>query len=359
MAESNNGYAQESYKQEQRKRPLDSQDGGRDAKRMYTGSYPLLKLLVPNYVAGALIGKGGTCLNEMKEKYGGFIRISKGREYYPGTEERIIVITGEVTQIIDMNNHVMEKVLDPGRDSTMKNVPIDVERAKQVKIVLTKASAGLLIGRSGATIKSIQEGSKAKISIGMPEKASVPGEQVVTVSGSFDECTNACQKIIEKISVETTNMANTKTTYSLNTDMYGTHGNTGYSTGGVGYEGRMVSSFNNRQEQDSRSQYSANRISINQGGNKMGSPRKLKATVQIDVEVPEVMVGPILGRQGSIIKDFVQRSGGARFKFLDKSEDADNRTLLITGNLNQTTLAYSLVNDRAEQLRNVPLSQGF
>jgi len=365
MAESNKDFMK-SYRhgKELGKRPSDSQDGGREAKRKNTGNYPLVKLLVPNYAAGAIIGKGGTCLHEIKEKFGGFVRLSAGREYYPGTEERVVVITGEVNQLIDINNLVMEKVRDPGRDSTMKNVPIDVERGKKVMIVLTTAAAGMLIGRSGATIKGIQEESKAKISVGMPDKASVPGEQVVTVSGSFDECSKACRQIIEKISVETGNMANTKTKYiSGNTDMYATHSiNTGYNAGVLRNEGHISSSFDNRQQQDSRSQYlPANGMSSYQRVNNVGSSRKLKANVQIDVQVANVLVGAILGKQGSIIKDFVQRSGGARFKVLDRSDEdeGDIRTLRITGSLDQTLLAYSLVNDRVEQLQNQPTSQGF
>ena len=134
-------------------------------------------MLVPNYVAGALIGRGGSVLNELKAKYGGHIRLSGGREYYPGTEERVIVITGEVSEVIDLNTYIMEKAHDPGRDASMKSVEIDDNRSRLIRIVLTDAAAGLLIGRGGATIKAIQEESKAKVSVQMPSKVTVPGER--------------------------------------------------------------------------------------------------------------------------------------------------------------------------------------
>jgi len=89
------------------------------------------------------------------------------------------------------------------------------------------------------------------------------------------------------------------------------------------------------------------------------SRNTLKAKVEVTIEVPDVLVGPIMGKQGSIIKDFVQRSGGARFKFSDKSESA-NRTLTISGNMDQTHTAYDLVNERVEQLGSEPLHpRGF
>jgi len=132
-------------------------------------------------------------------------------------------------------------------------------------------------------------------------------------------------------------MANTKLRYM-------TGGmDTNVSMGG-GYDG----SFNSRPQQDTGMSY-------------QGGANKLKATVEIKVEIPNVMVGPILGKQGSIIKDFVHRSGGARFKFSDKTEkEEENRTLTISGGLDQAYNAYSLVSERVEQLNNIqPNTQGF
>ena len=56
---------------------------------------PLLKILIPNYAAGAIIGKGGTNIGDLQNQYGAKIRLSPSREFYPGTEERIVVLTGD------------------------------------------------------------------------------------------------------------------------------------------------------------------------------------------------------------------------------------------------------------------------
>merc|ERR1712176_1057408 len=148
---------------ESRKRKTGDLADGADNKRMNTGQIntkPLLKLLVPNYVAGALIGKGGTLIQEMKEKYGGDIRLSANGDVYPGTDERIIVLTGEENEIIELNTCIMEKICE-----VVSRQPSDETRREQAKIVLTNAAAGLLIGRGGSTVKAITESSKAKLSI--------------------------------------------------------------------------------------------------------------------------------------------------------------------------------------------------
>merc|ERR1712002_198562 len=99
--------------------------------------------------------------------------------------------------------------MDKVEEGTSKQ-PMDLERRDEVKIVLTNAAAGLLIGRGGLTIKAIQDETQAKISICSIELASVPGERVLTMSGAKEQRIKACQHIIEKICTESSNMANTK-----------------------------------------------------------------------------------------------------------------------------------------------------
>jgi len=120
----------------------------------------------------------------------------------------------------------------------------------------------------------------------------------------------------------------------------------------------MASPFNNRQQLDNRNQFSVlsgNAMSAFRSNTNMTPPpyqihNKLKAKVEVLVDVPDVLVGGVMGKQGSIIKDFVQRSGGAKFRFSDKTDDAD-RTLTITGDMDQAQMAYNLVCERVEQLK--------
>jgi len=326
---------------------LDSAYNRRGNNSYAGGNDPLLKLLVPNYVAGALLGKGGTLLPDLKSDYQVDIRLSGGNDYYPGTDERIVVITGDADRICELNDLIMEKLHDPGRDSSMKNISIDSDRAEKVKIVLTDGAAGLLIGRGGSTIQGIQKESRACISVAMPERATVFGERVVTVSGNIDERTEACRQIIKKIAEEPTNMTNNKTQYSSNTnDVYN---NGGYDSNG------MLPPFNTRQQTNSNtkpmSTYRGNAMASSQSYPQQNQSSKLEARVEIQVDIPNGFVGGVLGQQGSIIKDFVKRSGGAKFRFSEQTDESEYRTLTMTGDMDQTQAAYSLVNDRIDQLR--------
>jgi len=130
------------------------------------------------------------------------------------------------------------------------------------------------------------------------------------MSGSISERMEACSKIISKVAEHASNMANRRLKYESGNV---TANDGGYNTG---YEG--------------------------------STKPKLKARVQVEIDVPNEMVGGILGAKGSIVRDYVQRSG-ARFDFSEKSE-APDRILTIKGDMGQINMAYSLVSNRLEEL---------
>ena len=299
----------------------------------------LLKLLVPNNVAGALIGKGGTAIEEMQNKFGGCIRLSQNREHYPGTDERIVLLTGEIEQIIKFNNHIMEKVQEDRNKQ-----PMDEGRTEQVKIVLTHDAAGLLIGSGGATIKAIQEISKAKINISNRDDSSVPGERVLYMSGSMDQRAAGCRLVIEKIAHEASNSANKKLKYTN-----GSAGNFGslYSNRKQDGNNHFDSSYNNT----SSGFIGTNNMGDSSNVGQSNQNPRLKTIVHVEMEVPDIMVGAILGKQGQIIHELMQFSG-AKIQLSGKNEFApgtNDRILTITGDMKQTQTAHSLVNQKVEQ----------
>jgi len=183
--------------EESRKRTLSDKEEGEvevERKKFSRGNEPLLKLLVPNVIAGVLIGKGGGFLNELKSKFGAYIRISGNQEYYPGTEERVVVITGKVPEVIDMNNYILEKIEGKGEKPPNGRGDSRGDRGDKVKIVVTNLSAGMLIGRGGASIKAIQEECGVKIAIADSTAAHVDGERILTMSGNLEQRCAGCQQ---------------------------------------------------------------------------------------------------------------------------------------------------------------------
>merc|ERR1711931_256602 len=209
------------FEESSRKRPLSGVDGEEVVnKRFLRGKEPLLKLLLPNVIAGHIIGKGGSYLMELKAKYGGHIRLSGNKEYYPGTEERVVAVTGKISEIIALNYYIMDKVLNTGRE------PLRDGRGDKTKIVVTNFGAGMIIGKGGVTIRQIQEECGVKLSIadGIDERSE---ERVLTTTGTLEQRAEAAKQIISKIAEEPGNMANTNLNYGN-----GTMGTAGGGGGG-------------------------------------------------------------------------------------------------------------------------------
>ena len=343
---------------------------------------PLLKLLVPNYAAGAIIGKGGLNIGDLQSRYGASIRLSHNREFYPGTSERIVVLAGEVSQIIDFNDYIIDKVQDTAEGPAKRSR--DDIRGRQVKIILANSTAGLVIGRGGTSIKALQEDTKAKIMITGRDESKVLGERVLTIIGNTEQRIKAAKQVISKIAADPDNMANTSLKYS--------HGS--YSDNQDNYNGSMdinhfaqhgIAVLRNLPQDNQNNIFSTlsqNPLPVlglggptNLGnlGNLGGVAQQLaeltcsniqnniKTTVQIQMGIPDVLVGAILGINGITIHEVIQFSG-AKIQLSPKNDLApgtNDRILTILGDLNQTQIAYYLVNQKITQAQTELTTLGF
>lgn len=394
--------AEENYS---RKRPYmadhdDNESKGRQSKRKNSHnngeSVPLLKMLVPNYAAGAIIGKGGANIAEIQSRFGATIRLSPSGEFYPGTEERIVIITGEVNQIVDMNNYIIDKVHvdahEGGGGGGSHRHQRDEERGQKVKIVVPNMTAGLVIGRGGATIKNMQEETKAKIMITGRDEAKVHGERIITISGNTEQRMEAARLVVVKIATDSENMSNKNLTYSGSANGLGNYGNMDSGIqGNLSALGSMLGSMQQHGHNNNQNllaalsqnplaalQQSGLGSQLGLGGNSslgalgnLGSSQQMaslagltqnagsvissiKTTVTIQMEIPDILVGAILGKQGKTVHEFIQFSG-AKIQFSSKNDFAPgttDRILTIQGDLNQTQIAYFLINQKIMQAEN-------
>ncbi len=363
--------------------------------------FPLLKILVPNYAAGAIIGKGGQNISQLQSTYGAKIRLSPNNDFYPGCQERIAVITGDVDKVIDLHKYVMDKIRqesspnDDGRSRYGRGPNIDEGRAKQVKIIVPNGTAGLLIGKGGSMIRSLMDASGARIVLSNKDHEQVPGERVVTVSGSADENEEACRLIIDKIANDPSNMMNKNLSYGNHQGQYqrsegGSSG--GFNSGGYGrqqgnFDGNLsaLSSVlgnltgNKNQQQNllaslglpgaggggsgfgnSQGMLGGNNPfglggnalgMLNQSGMNPPSLPHIKTKVTVEMHIPDSLVGSILGKGGKTILEFINHSG-AKIQFSGKGEyvpGTSDRVLTIEGDFASSQIAHFLISQKIVQ----------
>lgn len=189
-----------------RKRPLDADNENGDTKRSHfstagDGTYHF-KLLVPSVAAGAIIGKGGETIAQLQKDTGARVKMSKSHDFYPGTTERVCLITGSVDSIMSVLDFIMDKIKE--KPDLTKQLPeydnkLQQDRDKQVKILVPNSTAGMIIGKAGNYIKQIKETSGSYVQISQKAKDLSLQERCITVIGEKEGNKTACMMILAKV----------------------------------------------------------------------------------------------------------------------------------------------------------------
>ena len=64
-----------------------------------------------NTAAGCIIGKGGSTINDFQSQSGARIQLSRSHEFFPGTNDRIIMVSGLFDEVVKAMELVLEKLL--------------------------------------------------------------------------------------------------------------------------------------------------------------------------------------------------------------------------------------------------------
>jgi len=251
-------------------------------------SKPLLKLLLPNHVVPRLIGDHGAVINELRAKTSGDILVSVKNTFYPGTEERIVTITGELYEINEINNFIIDR-MDHSTNTS--------------RIILTNNTVRHLITHGDLPIQDYQsvnsslKRGKFRCSL---ETSTVSGEHLLNISGSKKLRFGVCRKVIEMVSEDPQYMQNTSLDYGC------------------------------------------------EEGNESDS---IKETVFVKMEIPNFLFGAIIGIEGQNMTDICNESG-AQLYLSNKGvfvPGTTNGILRIEGDMEQCRLAHNLVRQKLQE----------
>ena len=68
---------------------------------------------VPDDVASQIIGRGGETVRRIQSESGAVVRMSCRGEYYPGTQDRIITLSGAPEQVVAAKNMIQNVISTP------------------------------------------------------------------------------------------------------------------------------------------------------------------------------------------------------------------------------------------------------
>ncbi|KAK4385567.1 protein BTR1 [Sesamum angolense] len=271
-----------------------------------------LRFLLSNAEAGSVIGKGGSTINDIQSQSGARIQLSRNFECFPGTSDRIIMVSGAVDNILNAVNLILSKLLDEFYAEDGGEGDPD----SKTRLVVPNSSCGGIIGKGGAIIRSLMEDSRASIKIS-PQDNYYPGlhDRLVTVAGALGEQMRAIELILLKL---------------VEDQYYHQYANAPFpyaAFGGVNYGPNGV---------------------VGKYQNNRSSPIKEDRSSSVTIGIADEHIGIVVGRGGRNIMEMSQLSG-ARIKISERGDfmsGTSDRKVTITGSQRAIRLAESMISQK-------------
>mmetsp|Transcript_21751 Transcript_21751/g.47541 ORF Transcript_21751/g.47541 Transcript_21751/m.47541 type:complete len:329 (+) Transcript_21751:113-1099(+) len=276
------------------------------------------KLLVTNPTAGSIIGKSGANIEQLQRSSGARIQLSRSGEFFPGTSDRVLLLSGSLHSVLTAIFLILEKVSrDTGAANGGKGKGPKREEGgdvSQVKLALSRRLCGLLIGAKGQTVRDFITDSGSTIRVqSLSELTPSDPERTITVSGARDQVLRAVALILNTLSTHEGYATYMETTLQL------------ASTQGVVLPPRS------------------------------SAAKSVLASVRASLTLflSDDDVGAILGRKGQNLAD-IQQNARVTIRISDRSKmdpSTNEREVTVTGMYGAVKLAEAMIAEKLNQSR--------
>lgn len=150
-----------------------------------------IKFLLPEFACGMIIGNGGSTVTKLMADTGTNIKFSPGRECYPGTSERVCIITGKIEAISSALQAVFETLVSTSHPRAEEIA----ESLTNFKMLVSNIASGMVIGKSGSTIKALKNECGVNLQVSSKDENSLP-ERTLTITGERQNVLKVISKIL-------------------------------------------------------------------------------------------------------------------------------------------------------------------
>ncbi|XP_061151938.1 far upstream element-binding protein 1 isoform X2 [Syngnathus typhle] len=241
---------------------------------------------VPDGMVGFIIGRGGEQISRLQQESGCKIQIAPDSG---GLPDRSVTLTGG-PDAIQMAKRLLTEIVEKGRPSPAFHHSDGPGMTVQ-EIMVPASKAGLVIGKGGETIKSLQERAGVKMVMIQDGPQNTGADKPLRISGEPFKVQQAKEMVMELIRDQ-------------------------------GFR-------------EQRGEYGS-RIGGGGGGGSGGET--------LDVPVPRFAVGIVIGRSGEMIKK-IQSDTGVRIQFKPDDGSAPDRIAQIMGPPEQAQHAAEIISD--------------
>ncbi|GHP02038.1 hypothetical protein PPROV_000079400 [Pycnococcus provasolii] len=305
-----------------------------------------VKFLLSNAAAGSVIGKSGATITEFQQQSNARIQLSRAREFFPGTSDRILVLTGSVNSILTALHLILSKLLAEESSTGAAGVT-----SMPVKLVVPNAVCGGIIGKGGATIRSFVDDSGAQIKISSQDATPVGvTDRIITVTGTLEQQLRAVALTVTKMAEDPSYpmYAAMPINYSAvgPASPYGGGGALSPLVGG-GASAALLRGAATAAASPATAAAAAAALAPLAGASPAASSLSPAgaASTSITVAVPDEHIGAVVGRGGRTITE-LQQVANVRIKISDRNDyvpGTRNRKVTITGTPEAVQIAHFLV----------------
>merc|ERR1719264_1790223 len=131
------------------------------------------------------------------------MKMSKANDFYPGTTERALLVSGSREAIEEAVTMAVSKIAMFVAEKRLARPDLDdgSDREKQIKVIVPNSTAGMIIGKGGAYVKEMKERSGAFVQLSQKQDIKLP-ERVVTIVGEAHGNRIALEMILDKVEAD-------------------------------------------------------------------------------------------------------------------------------------------------------------
>eukprot|EP00750_Incisomonas_marina_P000602 INCI10434.4.p1 GENE.INCI10434.4~~INCI10434.4.p1 ORF type:complete len:603 (-),score=116.48 INCI10434.4:722-2530(-) len=158
-------------------------------------------LHIPNGVVGKVIGRGGETIRNLQDQSGAHIQIQRDTDAQPGATTREVSLSGSPDQVAHAKHLIMEIVENDTRGGGHGGPPRGggggygggPGGGYEMAVPIPNDMVGLIIGRGGAMINSLQQKTNTRIQVPQDADPNDPSVRNVTVTGASEQDCQAAQ----------------------------------------------------------------------------------------------------------------------------------------------------------------------
>ncbi|KAL8213953.1 hypothetical protein R6Q57_003402 [Mikania cordata] len=334
----------------------------------------VFRMLVPVQKVGSIIGRKGEYIKKTCEETRARIKILDGP---PGTNERTVLISAKeepdasIPPAIDGLLKVQQRIIDADKDSMYG--PPGGPPSISTRLLVAGAQGGSLIGKQGATIKTIQDSSNCKIRVigeNLPVFA-LPDDSVVEIHGE-PTCVRKALKLIathlRKFLVDRSvigifemqmQMPNARTNQEMPPPQpWGAPSPQGFSSGGPGFGPNQFmppqQHYDNyyprvdmappmdKHPRQALSSYGRDPTTGPPHTSSVQPQQPMVTKISQNMQIPLSYADAVIGTSGTNIS-YIRRASGATIAIQETRGVPDEMTVEINGSASQVQTAQQLI----------------